>query len=249
MKFIKVIRDLLPNGKVTNLSKNSGSNIINKFFNGLSDFFESIRLKAGQIFLNILPQETEYIELHERQLGLPLSLTDEQERRDRLDATYKSLQGGQGIDYIQGILQENGFDLYVHPAYSSDFVMTAGQKITPEYENPRIHLKSSVNGILEVMQCGEPKMQCGNPEAVCGNFIYVTGYALVNKIAKSGSAEEIQDYEVPTDTETHPYFMYVGAETFPDIAEVESSRKNELERILLEICPAHLWIGLLVEYV
>lgn len=74
-----------------------------------------------------------------------------------------------------------------------------------------------------------------------GSKFTQTGYALVNR-------PEQETTVIPSDPNTHPYFMYVGGQIFPFPALVPLSRKSEFERLLLTICPAHLWIGILISY-
>jgi hypothetical protein len=40
----------------------------------------------------------------------------------------------------------------------------------------------------------------------------------------------------------------VGGETYPNLAQVAANRRDEFEDLLLKLCPAQLWIGVLVGY-
>jgi hypothetical protein len=82
--------------------------------------------------------------------------------------------------------------------------------------------------------CGEALMQCGEPLAQCNQ--------------NTGVIFERVNYPIPNDPLQWPYIIYIGGATFPDQATVASSRQDEFEDLLLKICPAHLWIGLLVDY-
>ena len=54
---------------------------------------------------------------------------------------------------------------------------------------------------------------------------------------------------VPDDPALWPYFIYIGAENFPDTEIVDTDRRQEFERLLLKLCPAHVWIVMRVDFV
>ncbi len=54
---------------------------------------------------------------------------------------------------------------------------------------------------------------------------------------------------IPDDPALWPYFVYVGGETFPDTVFVDIDRQQEFERLLLKLCPAHVWIVMRVDFV
>ena len=85
-------------------------------------------------------------------------------------------------------------------------------------------------------------MLCQEPIALCGNF-FSDADVLVNKTDKEAG------FTVPTDPATWPFFLYVGAATFPNKADVPLVRKDEFETLLLKICPCQQWIGLRINYV
>ena len=53
---------------------------------------------------------------------------------------------------------------------------------------------------------------------------------------------------VPTDSDQWPHIIYIGAETYPELASVLNSRRAELERLCLKLRPAEKWLGMLVKY-
>ena len=89
-----------------------------------------------------------------------------------------------------------------------------------------------------VAQCGEPFMQCGEPLAQCGQ----------TAAGQPPFQDELIEYEIPNDPAKWPYFVYISGPTFPELATVPSSRRDEFEATLLRYVPAHLWIGVLVSY-
>jgi len=144
--------------------------------------------------------------------------------------------------------------------------------VTPR--NPLTYLEQGGKGLNPGVECDELLAQCGEAFAQCGNTLSVEGYPLVNKVVKTvpdytilcgeaaaecGEAaaecgqyevllEVEQEYIIPNDPAKWHYFVYIGAQTFPALASVESSRRDEFEELLLKYCPAHMWIGVLVTY-
>ncbi len=128
-------------------------------------------------------------------------------------------------------------------------------------------LFSSQDGGIDA-QDGDELMQDGGLQAAR------LGYVLVNKLmirdvatsisegslqAQDGNVD-FQDgtlrgdyvpllYALPTDQTKWPYFLYIGGEAFPDTAEITASRRDEFEKLVLKLCPAQQWLGILVEYV
>jgi hypothetical protein len=205
------------------------------------------------------------LELWEDQFGLEPSTTlTEEERRDRLDARWKAV-GGQSPRYIQDTLQNAGFDIYIHDWW-------APGSNPPIARNP-LELLENDETVYQT-ECGELLAECGEPGAFCG-LIQGDGELIVNKIqetvtvvtvlcgepgaqcgeteAMAGNFTEIisdfKQYTIPSDSSKFPYFIYFGSETFGQNAIVYEDRQSELCDLLLSICPAHLWIGLFVDYV
>ncbi len=76
-------------------------------------------------------------------------------------------------------------------------------------------------------------MQCGEPAALCGDGVLTV---------------QFKKYTIPTDPKKWPYFLYIGGENFPDLAQVDPSRRDEFEDLCLKISPAQQWLGILVSY-
>lgn len=261
--WLRVLSNLLPRGRAWKLWPGS---TIRAFFTGLIDgLIKPAREQFDRIFLDLFPQTTRELEAWELQWGLrPGSLT-EQERRDRLDARWKAL-GGQSPRYIQDTLQGAGFDVYVHEWWEP-------ATNPPDPRNPLLVLGDGSEVVTSL--AGEPFMQCGEPDALCGFLEVRPGYPLVNKISRSvrryssvagasymvaGNSRAVagtlsgfiiqpKQYQIPQDVDAWPYFLYIGGETFPDVAQVPAARRDEFEELMLKICPAQQWLGVLVEYV
>lgn len=264
MTFLRIFKHLLPNARAWRITVDKK---LRQFFDGLSGAGNSVKLFFDNVWLDIFPQTTRELDDWETQWGLRDTGLTEQERRDRLDATWKAL-GGQDPRYIQDTLQANGFDVYVHEWWEPD-------TNPPVVRNPLLHIRRGSGLPSFVVECGMPLAQCGEPSAEAGAGIGPTGYPLVNKIfitapdilplcgeaiAEAGEPDalcgnyfqfrfELREYIVPADPNTWPYFLYIGGETFGDLAQVDPKRKDEFEALCLKICPAQQWLGIIVEFV
>ena len=261
--FLRLFKHLLPNAKAWRLTVDKQ---LRQFFDGLSGLGSDIRLFFDLIYLDLFPETTRDIASWERQFGLANTLTDEQERRDRLAATWQAV-GGQSPRYIQDTLRAAGFDVYVHEWWELPVVGS------PVARNPLLYLDDGSGGFTLLMNDGAADTQDGDAESQDGSTGGPTGFPLVNKISESSlgsigdgaasmndGAEDAQDgeattdytqkvYIIPTDPTKWPYFLYIGGQTFPDHATVSTSRKNEFETLCLKICPTQQWLGMLITYV
>ncbi len=295
MSFLDIFKHLLPRARAWHITIDKN---LRRLFIGLSSLGDSAKEFADNVWLDIFPQTTRDIQSWEDQFNLyPTDLT-EQERRDRLDGTWKA-QGGQSPRYIQDTLQANGFNVYVHEwwiagaeAQAGEEWMEAGepeaeagnynlnapyfpvgihQRLTPK--NPFLYLNNNNTQTVGVL-CGNPDALFGNPNAIMGNFI-PRGYPLVNKVydfepnyitlagedimeageplAEAGNYVTfdavLKKYPIPTNPDYWSYFLYIGGENFPDLAQIEIERKEEFEALCLKICPTQQWLGILVEYI
>lgn len=262
MIFFRIIQHLLPNAKAWNLT---ALKQLRQFFEGLTGIGDDVRSFFDFIWLDIFPDTTRELDAWENQFGLPNTLSDEQERRDRLDATWKAV-GGQSPRYLQDTLQAAGFDVYIHEWW--DLPRTE----PPTLRNPLTYLNDGSGTIQYVMNDGALEANDGHLEANDGASLGPTGFVLVNDVFDSSSAPigdgsllmndgaaEANDghqtvtfapkqYVIPADSTKWPYFLYIGGQTFPDHAIVPASRRNEFETLCLKICPAQQWLGMLITY-
>lgn len=82
---------------------------------------------------------------------------------------------------------------------------------------------------------GNNNARCGNNNARCGAN---EGYVIL----------KVQ-VTVPDDPDRWVHFWYIGAETFPDYADVPAERQAEFETLVLRIKPRQTWAGLLINFV
>ncbi len=266
--FLRIFKHLLPTGRAWRLTIDKP---MRRFFQGLTGLGGDVRQFLDDIYDDIFPQTTREISTWEDQFALTNggSLTIQQ-RRDRLDAAWKAL-GGQSPRYIQDTLQENGFDVFIHEwwtnvfpfagVYCGEALAAAGEasaecaavipfntvknpldflapdNITPPLPGQGFPLVNKIftAGPDFLVLCGEAIAEAGEADASSGNF-------LTFKFTP-------RKYTIPTDPLTWPFFLYIGGETFPDLAQIPVERRDEFEALCLKICPAQQWLGILVEYV
>jgi hypothetical protein len=205
---------------------------LTKFFEGLAGAPADAQAFTDAVYEDLFPDTTRQISEWEHHFGIPANPL-EATRRLNLAAEWAA-QGGQSPSYIQGILQTAGFDVYVHEWWSSGPNPYVAR-------DPRTY---TLDALIGTIQCGEPLAQCGEPLAECNNVLVNDPLYLVNK-----DLTERAPPPIPDDSAFWPFFWYVGAETFPNHAEIPLARKAEFHRLLLKLGPAHQWIVTLVDYV
>jgi len=272
--FLNTFKHLLPHGaRAWKLTINKK---LRQFFDGLAlgvptDFKSFVDL----VFFDAFPATTRELELWEQQFNLASNATlTEQERRDRLDGAWKA-KGGQSPRYIQDTLQAAGFDVYVHEWWvpGTEPVLNVNTQATAR--DPFDYLTDANGAQLVISSDNNPDMQDGDALAQDGSTTMPTGYPLVNKydvldpqfigdgaldmqdgdaLAQDGSVGlsnliyKPKEYTIPMDATKYPFFLYIGASTFPLHATIPTSRRNEFESLCLKICPTHLWLGMLIDY-
>jgi len=213
---------------------------LRQFFVGLSGLEVDVRAFIDGVWSDIGPQTTRELEAWERQFGLRDIVLTEQERRDRLAAAWAAT-GGQSPRYIQDTLQAAGFDVYVHEWWEPGTEPPLGVSAAATARSPVLWLQSDSGTTRSGVDCGEALAECGEVFAECGNGTEAPGYPLVNR----GPGVV---YTVPVDSSKWPYFIYIGAGVFGDMAAVPTARKDEFEALCLGVCPAQNWLGMLVNY-
>lgn len=271
MDFLRLYQHLLPDGRAWRVTINKR---LRQFFEGLTVIPSDVKDAADSVWGDLLPETTDKLDDWERQFGLPSNVVTESDRRLRLSATWRSMVGGQSPRYIEDTLRASGFDIYVHEWWEPSTPPTPGSPGNPTPRNPLMWLRREFTGATFLVECGEPTAECGEPTAECGNSTEPRGYPLVNKIvqtvpdyfvlcgeptaecgepaAECGAFLTFKDEQkeciVPDDPSKWPYFLYIGGETFGDMAQVDPKRREEFEALCLKISPTQQWLGLLVEY-
>lgn len=236
--WLNIFKHVLPRGRAWYLTVQK---TLRAWFEGIAIAPEEVEAFYDDIYDDLRPQTTRELPEWEAQFGLGNSNLTEQERRDRLEAEW-SATGGQDPTYIQETLRGAGFDVYVHEWWEP------GTEDAPVVRNPQDVLQATTGANLVLVTCGNLDMTCGQLDATCGNSDDPAGYPLVNKAPEAGGGGDLIIYVIPGDSATWPYFFYIGAQTFPDLATIPSSRRNEFETLCLKISPTEQWLGILVEY-
>ena len=271
MIFLRIFKHLLPNASAWRITVDKN---LRQFFEGLSSGGSDVKKFFDDVWFDIFPSTTREINAWERQFGLRYTGITEQQRRERLEATWKAL-GGQDPRYIQNTLQDNGFDVYVHEWWEPGTEIAPGVKDCVTPRNPLMWLRREFTGVSLLVECGELNAFCGEAFAEAGNSLHPAGYPLVNKVfetnadilplcgetvAEAGEDEalcgnyftfrsHLKEYVVPINPDKWPYFLYIGAQKFGPLAQVDPKRRDEFEALCLKICPTQQWLGILVEYV
>lgn len=273
--FLRLFQHLLPNARAWRLTAINKQ--LREFFQGLANSLgDPTKTFYDEIWSDIDPQQTRELDLWEKQFGLTTSSAlTEQQRRDRLDATWKA-KGGQSPRYIQDTLQAAGFDVYIHEWWVPVSEPVVGVLGSATARNPLLYLNDNT-GVVEYLSAdGAPDMQDGDlAVAMDGATTSPDGYVLVNKIfildpdfigdgdldmqdgdfdaidGGLGSGDiiyNLKKYVIQPVPSTYAYYLYIGGVTFPDHATVPGSRRNEFETLCLKICPTQQWLGMLINY-
>lgn len=267
--FLRVLKHLLPRAHAWCLT---ASKPLRWFFEALVPTLDGVKRTEDLAFLDLFPQSTRRLAEWEGQFNLLAGLLNEQQRRDRLEAAWRAT-GSLSPRYLQELLQSLGFNVYVHEWWEPGTEPEAGTKQCVTPRNPFLYL-ASVNGVNSGVECGEPEAECGEAFAEAGTTVGPPGYPLVNKVritrpelttgagevemacgepeAECGAHAEVttteQGFPLPTDPSKWPYFVYIGGQTFPEVAAVPLARRDEFEATLLKYVRASNWIGVLVSY-
>lgn len=272
MMFLRIFKHVLPRARAWRLTVDK---VLREFFEGLaSSVGDDTKAFLDGVWNDIDPQTTRELPAWETQWALRDTGIGEQERRDRLEATWKAL-GGQDPRYIEDTLRGAGFDVFVHQWWVPGTEPAPGVKQCVTPRDPRQFLRREFTGTSFAVACGEALALCGEAFAQAGNSLEPRGYPLVNKVfttvpdllvlcgepvAQAGETEAtcgnfvafkeiLRNYIVPSDPLKWPYFLYIGGQTFGDLSQVDPKRRDEFEALCLKICPAQQWLGILVEYV
>lgn len=272
MNFINLFKHLLPRARAWSLTSAS---TLRSFFEALATLPSDAETFFAGIWNDLFPDTTRELDEWESQFNLPDTNLIEADRRTRLDGAWKSL-GGQDPRYLQDTLQDAGFNVFLHKWWEPGTEPAPGVKLCVSPRNPQLVLRKEFTGLknIFIVGCGEPLAQCGEAFASSGDSLEPLGYPLVNKIFETIRDEIVLcgesiaqcgepdagcgnylgfidipiNYIVPADPAKWPYFLYIGGETFPDLAIVPPSRRDEFEELLLKICPIQQWLGILVQY-
>lgn len=190
MSLFNVIKHLLPDATAWSLTIDKQ---LRQFFKALSvSVGDDFRQFYDDIYDDLNPQTTRFLDVWEKQFGLPNTIQNEQACRDRLDAAWKAL-GGQSPRYIQDTLQGAGFNVFIHEWWELPLQRTplyvatcgaveiscgavgasCGAKVdgSPRRvpRNPLLYLRRGTTDTEYNTTCGTVAASCGNPKSTCGS--------------------------------------------------------------------------------
>jgi hypothetical protein len=240
MSFFRIFQHLLPDAAAWRLTI---AKTLRSFFEGLAGGPEDAVAFVDDVYGDLNPETTRELVEWEKQFGLQPN-GDEATRRLALAAEWAA-NGGQSPSYIQGVLHTAGFtNLFVHEWWSSGppYVARDPRDYT---EQPLIgsHQCTGNDGFGYPFS-SQPQCSAFASQPQCNGWLANEVGYLVNKDLTRRAPPP-----VPDDSDRWPYFWYVGAETFPEIASVDADLRPELERLLLKLGPSHLWIVTLIAYI
>lgn len=226
---LSTFKHVLPTGRAWALTINKQ---LRQFFTGLSEPMAAAQDYQDGVYNDVRPQYTSKVAAWENQFGIFTSAATEQDRRDRLAAAWRAL-GGQDPRYLQDTIQAAGFPLFIHewwvPGSNPPVARIPQNLIAPEGAPAGYGVMLGGDGV----QLGRPSTQLGRGRRL-GILIEDN---LPHPVAWPPSAGQ------------RPYFLYFGGVMFGDLVQIPAAREAELKTLLLKICPAQQWIGLLVEFV
>jgi len=258
-KFFKIIKLLLPKNRnfIIYLEKQ-----LSQFFKALTSIPSDFKNYLENIFFDIFPSTTRFLDLWKDEFGFSDFPPFTSQKREAIDGEWKSI-GGQGKDYIQQVLRDAGFDVYVH------------ENIPPV--DPDLFLSS-----VPIMVCGGFNAYCGRSDAFAGKTggdLLVNGPIYTNEVSILSVAGEEnmvcgniyakcryfesmkltdKTYFIPNNSDYWGFFFFIGGpatrninhelETI-DTAFIPAERKEEFKKLILKLKPAQTWVGLIVSYV
>lgn len=228
--MIKQLKHLLPSGLAWRLTKDKA---LKRLMEGLGTAGDDARKFADDRYLDLFPQTSTTLDDWGEQFGVPGTV-------QAVDAAWKAT-GGQSKAYIEGILQAAGFDLYLHEFWVPGTEPPAGTLGSPQVRNPNYYLDWPGWIGEYIYTAGDPMVTAG-AGFTAGATVQAgggPGYLLV---------DGVNTFYPGLNSTRWPYYLYIGAENFPELATVPASRRAELEALILKITPAQQWIGMMVEY-
>lgn len=225
-----IFKHLLPKGRAWSLMVEKP---LKQFFTGLSEgLLPPLVQFIDQVYQDVFSATTREIDPWETQLGIPSADISEAEKRSRLDAAWKD-RGGQSPRHIQDTLQAFGFDVYVHEWWELPVVGAPVARNPNDFISTPLVNKIWIPSRIESITAGDAVAEAGEFDMQAGNF--------------TGTEFSLKTYDLPTDPDLYPFFLYIGGATFPNLAPVPFERVEEFEDLCLKLCPNHLWLGLLIE--
>lgn len=230
---IKPFSRLAPSGHAW---KNLPSSALKKVF-GVFD----TKLRAAASDLDVTAKDafaesTTRLATWESELGLRAASNDTV-RRTALDQALRST-GGQSLQFLQDTLQAAGFNVWVHSSWASQnpFVVRDPRAYAdpPEYGTELC----TDNVDWHQPQCTDtPAWGQAQMNGIVGGTNYFDNITLQDTYLPP----------IPADPNAWPFFLYIGGQVFPQYAQIDMTRFDELRRLICKHRPLRHWIILRVQ--
>jgi hypothetical protein len=213
---------------------------LRRLFEGLVPSFEREREFADDVFNDLFPSTTRELEEWENQYGLEPAPSDIEATRRLALAAEWAATGGQSPAYIEGVLQTAGFDVYVHEWWASG----------PPYvaRNPHDYTDLPLIGTVQCSELSD-QVECSENDlpgqGQCDALLANDPHYFVNLDLTRRAPPPIPATNI---TGLWHFFLYIGGETFPDLAVVPVARRAAFERLVQKLKPSQQWIVTLVTY-
>lgn len=253
--MFKTLARLLPRGFAWLIPRGG---VLQALLKAVAAVGEQYRDFVDKVWLNIFPDTTDQLDEYEQQFALfdDPSLSDA-ERRQRIAARWAAL-GGQSPAYIRETLVAGGFpQLFVHEWFEPDTDPPVAR--SPLVSIGETDAQFGVSSFGAGGQFGGvvPAAPIARGFVLVNNRLNDPRYTVRESVTPStgpsfgaaafGTGAQFGGLGgAPQDV--RPYYLYIGAETFGDVATVPANKRRELIALLLKICPAHLWLILIVEF-
>jgi uncharacterized protein YmfQ (DUF2313 family) len=227
MIVFRALEKLLPRGEAFKLTVEKVlTNYIRGIAAGAPEDFKGF---AFLVWRDLFPFTTTQIEAWANQFGL-FPNENEANQRQNVDAAWKST-GGQGLDYLQALIDAAGFNVTVHASLDPN---------SQTYRNPLNYLAVAAN--IGTIQCGSETAYCGSIDA------YDSGLqgAIQDHIVNQDLSGRVQP-DISNDPATFPFWIYVGGEVFGTKATIPTDREVEFQSLILSIFPGTYWIGYMID--
>jgi hypothetical protein len=247
MLFFRQIQHLLPDAHAWRLPLRGS---LRRLLEGLATGPASARDFIDNVYRDLFPDTTRELAEWEAQFGVP-ALATLPARRLQLAGAW-SAQGGQSPAYLQQVIHAAGFTtVFVHEWWWPTVPRTL--------RDPHAYTDQPLVGTV---QCGDAIAVCTplnppplpddtdpylDPDSyppVCNRWLANDPGYLVNKTLSREAPPP-----VPESADRWPYFLYFSAASFGVKADVPASRREELERLVLKICPTQQWLVMIINYV
>ncbi len=219
MKFFEAFQTLFSRSRAFQLYVDNNKR---RLIKGLSFLPENIRHEAELVYMDTFPDTTRYPEKWEDVFGVLFTEDELEKRRDIIDSLWKINKGGQGVDFLEDILQK--IDTTIQVIENNPVI------------NPRMVR------VVNIAVCGNRGMVCGGRNAICGSRLGKDEF--VPTVLRNDSSEF---YDLPFDPAYWQTCFFIcksvvrvkNTIVYIQPLSLSAVWKNYLEYLILRIKPVH----------